>query len=626
MQPVSTLSLSDRVVSKCQLVGCDLKLVITPLGLCLQWISSRDNTKNKIESLGAVVVTKNKTGGKLYPVCMNLVTEVAVFGKTVSSGSRESYVRTPSAVLIVCTSGSVMAAHSKLPGYLVTLCHLAQPVVWAGIVEVGDSSAIVVVGKEALMAIGRPTPSSGLHASIKRDGTNNKGSLVWHLEALSTLALTCYGQNNALVFSDGISCWLCHVYFVRDQTEVKCHELPYCGVIKITCKDVDLVEMLTCDGRMYRCSWKVLTAGSKSDNHKVNFRLIDSELPHTIEGMMTGIQHCSELMDAEGKRICTLDLYLRQLSLAHRLLAEPQLPLFSTSVRVEHNIEERSSYLANIQFRKQRTNIDLDGKWWRLCLVIPRSNGDHFISAKLDKDCFKTDMCMSVALPPLNLNKSLGSKSIQCYLVLEHFSSFRPICQVFACETKIDIFHFVTCQRNLTTANLSSQNPSIVFRKILDEKAYASSKSIINKGPTPFCKVSTSCITHEKITSLFGDLLSFIPPPCSEDTNGEKTLHKISLWYHDDCIDVQCSTKGSHTCLSLEGPNPSVVLSLKAALERRVTELELPSTPVTLTPAVLRQAHLVYRILNFEANSSTTPASLSHLHHTTTQLMSLLPL
>nr|XP_053639268.1 uncharacterized protein LOC128693549 [Cherax quadricarinatus] len=177
---------------------------------------------------------------------MNLVTEVAVFGKAVSNGSSDSCGQTPSTALIVCASGSVKAAHSKLPGFLVTLCHVAQPVVWTGIMEVGDTSVIVVVGKNAIMAIGKPVPSSVLHTSTTRDENYGKGSLHWSTRTLTTAAVTCYGQKNALVFSDGVSCWLCRITAVGgDEMEVECHELSYNGVMQITCKNMDCIEMLT---------------------------------------------------------------------------------------------------------------------------------------------------------------------------------------------------------------------------------------------------------------------------------------------------------------------------------------------------------------------------------------------
>lgn len=622
---VSVLSLSDKIISKCQFARCDLELVITPLGLCLRWLSNEDS-KNNGKSLDAAIVTKMKIYGKLYPVCMNLVTEVAVFGKAVSNGSSDSCGQTPSTVLIVCASGSVKAAHSKLPGFLVTLCHVAQPVVWTGIMEVGDTSVIVVVGKNAIMAIGKPVPSSVLHTSTTRDENYGKGSLHWSTRTLTTAAVTCYGQKNALVFSDGVSCWLCRITAVGgDEMEVECHELSYNGVMQITCKNMDCIEMLTCDGRKYQCCWKVLTENNKSEN-KVCSNLMSSELPNTVEGMMTGIQQCSQLMYDEGKSICSLDIYLRQLSLAHRLLTEPRLPLFSTSVRVEHSIMQSSSYFAHIQFSKPKANINLEGKWWRLCIVVPGYNGDYFISAKLDSKCFATGMGMSVPIPALNLKNSLNSITIKCYLVLEHFSSFQPVCQVFACQAEVDIFHFLTCQRKLSTASLSFQTSGISLYKTFEEQAFGNYKSNINQNPVPFCKVCTSYITHETVTSLFESLFGLIPPLNLEQKNSEKNILHVSLWYHDDRIDIHCSIKDDRTLLTFEGPNPSVVLSLRAAIERRVMDLGLPSRSVTLTPEVLRQAHLVHRISNFEANSCTTPAFVSHFHHAVTQLISLLPL
>lgn len=484
----------------------------------------------------------------------------------------------------------------------------------------------MVVGKGAVLNIGKPTSSSVIHTSVEFCGKYGKSSLFWQTKTLTTVALTCCGQKDVLVFSDGFVCWLCHISFKSEnRVALKCHKLPVSGVIEITCENVDHVEMLTCDGRKYQCSLKFLREGSKDDTHEMSSRLIDKEAPHTMEGIMTGIQRCSELMNTEGKMVHTLDMYIKQLSIAQRLLTEPQSPVFSTSVRVEQSICQRNSYFASIQFSKKGSNIDLDGRWWRLCMIIPGADGKKFVSTKLDDECFKTDICMCVALPRLNLSKNLDSITVESYMVLDHFSSCRPVCRVFACQTKIDIFHFLACQRNLSTSDISSPNSVKLIHAVLQGKERTNVKSSMNRGPTPHCKVYTSYITHDKITSLFGTLLNFAPPSSPRNKTSETATHQVSFWYHDNRIDLHCSRKGDRTHLTLEGHNPLVVLALKAALERRVTELGLPSIPVTLTPAVLRQAHLTHRILNFEANVATTPEAVSHLHHSVTYLMSLLP-
>ncbi|KAK8405890.1 hypothetical protein O3P69_006953 [Scylla paramamosain] len=82
--------------------------------------------------------------GSLYPVFMDTAIEKALFKNTVpvtnSIGSRNA----PSAALVVCGLGTVMAAHCKLPGQCVAVCHMVQSILWTGILEVDDKSVIVV--------------------------------------------------------------------------------------------------------------------------------------------------------------------------------------------------------------------------------------------------------------------------------------------------------------------------------------------------------------------------------------------------------------------------------------------------------------------------------------------------
>ncbi|XP_071532698.1 uncharacterized protein [Panulirus ornatus] len=135
MQSSSIQSISGKVVSKCQLLGCIMVLKNTSLGLCLQWQLTGDHCMKSKEHLEAVIVTEIQTGVRLYPVKMDSLMEKAVFGKMMCSGGNKGTETEPMALLVVCDTGQVMAAHSKLPGVLVILCHIAQPVIWTGILE-----------------------------------------------------------------------------------------------------------------------------------------------------------------------------------------------------------------------------------------------------------------------------------------------------------------------------------------------------------------------------------------------------------------------------------------------------------------------------------------------------------
>lgn len=60
MKSSSMLSWSGKVMSKCQLLGCNMVLMNTSLGLCLQWQSTGDHCMKNEEHLGSVVVTNIK--------------------------------------------------------------------------------------------------------------------------------------------------------------------------------------------------------------------------------------------------------------------------------------------------------------------------------------------------------------------------------------------------------------------------------------------------------------------------------------------------------------------------------------------------------------------------------------
>lgn len=78
---------------------------------------------------------------------MDSSTEKAVFKSTISD-TRSGYAskRLPQTALIVSDHRTILAAHWKLPGQCVTLCHMVQPIQWTGILRGKiESSKIMVI-------------------------------------------------------------------------------------------------------------------------------------------------------------------------------------------------------------------------------------------------------------------------------------------------------------------------------------------------------------------------------------------------------------------------------------------------------------------------------------------------
>lgn len=63
---------------------------------------------------------------------MDASTEKTVFKKAVSDTSSNASKSLPQTALVVSDHRTVLAAHGKLPGQCVTLCHMVQPILWTG--------------------------------------------------------------------------------------------------------------------------------------------------------------------------------------------------------------------------------------------------------------------------------------------------------------------------------------------------------------------------------------------------------------------------------------------------------------------------------------------------------------
>lgn len=609
------MPLSGDEVAQCLLEGCQLVLKSSPLGLSLHWLVT-DDGKRKLH--GTSCLSSVQHGGSLYPIFMDSPTEKAVFKYEINDSSCNASKRLPQTALVVSDSRTVLAAHCKLPGQCVTLCHMIQPILWTGILKVGDVSVIVVVSKGTAVSFGR---SESLYNS-SNDEMPYQDSLVWHMKSLPAAPVTCCGQQNMLLFSDGTMSWLCLVSLSEEgEVILKCSKLYVKGIIKIN--DEKKIHMFSCDGRKYMCTWDTLSGQNENMCWKPGDKVKVTEQPHTISEMMKAIEKCSKIINMEGKTIQTLGLYLKQLSLAQRLLTE-QKCIFSPTIKVEKSVESKD-YLATVKLSKINADIDLRGRWWALCMVIDGIKSKSVSSMKLREEQLKSDIYQTIVLPPLDFSTTSGHIEVESYLVLQHFSSSQPVCRVLACQIKIDILDFLSTECNLSLSpecNFSTTAKLLEFgaTKCIDTKITSHLGSESKRDPFPFCKVSLSFVNTNNTLGLLHKLFNF------ESRNSEtRASTQTTLWYKDNRIEVTCAEEDKNICIKLESPNSSIVLSLKTALERRIEDLKEQTVSVTLGSSVLKEAHLTHRLLNYEGNRATTVTAVSHLYHAISLLSALLP-
>ena len=66
---------------------------------------------------------------------MDSATEEALFDNAAPPRICNASKSPPSAALVVSGHKTVMAAHCKLPGLCVAVCHMVQPILWIGVLE-----------------------------------------------------------------------------------------------------------------------------------------------------------------------------------------------------------------------------------------------------------------------------------------------------------------------------------------------------------------------------------------------------------------------------------------------------------------------------------------------------------
>ncbi|XP_027214105.2 uncharacterized protein [Penaeus vannamei] len=604
MQTTSILSKNDLIVSQSRLEGCDLALVKTSQGLYLNW--QPHGSEGKASGSTGAFLTYGKTCGKIYPVRLNAKVEKAVFGDSDNSTSAQ---RGPKHALVMCNTGLIVGIKAREPGVVFSLCHIAEPPVWCGTLKAGDTMLLVIVGKSGTVYIGQAGGSS---------------RISWFTKSLTNMVLSCCALDDALAFCDGFSCWICHLSLdSRQFPEVRPHRLPYVGIIKISEMDKDTVELATCDGRKYNVAWSSLVSKSKCEEGKNDTKSKNDSAPSTIKETMMGIKKCSERMEVEGQHIHSLNLYIKQLNILSSLLTDSKEFMFSASVRVEQQtIGQVVSYSALIEFTNKKVGFELEGKWWALCISVPTRNGRHYELVRLDSHSFIPSCIVTVPLREVDWNQNARTVTMECYLVFDHFDMSHPLCQVPVCVAEVDILHFLTAHRVLNKGILASPGFAESIEKLSKSRQNTQAEKMQSKVSSLPCKVSTSFTSDERNVSLIKNIFSTLGCAISLSPKTEQ----VRLWYHEIPLDIYLSQQSGKILLTFEGTKASLVLSAKLAVEGRIVKQRPSYSKLSLPPTVLRQARQSHRILQFESSKAVTPTAVIHLHHITTNLMSLLPL
>lgn len=467
---------------------------------------------------------------------------------------------------------------------------------------------LVVVGKSGTVYTGQASDSS---------------EVSWFTKSLPYMVLSCCAHNDALVLCDGFSSWICHLSLdSRQFPEFRHHKLPYVGIIRIMERDKDTVELAACDGRKYNVTWTSLISKSKGEEVKSDTKSKNDSAPSTIKETMMGIKKCSETMEVEGKHIHSLNLYIKQLNILSFLLTDSKECMFSASVRVEQQTTGQVvSYSALIEFTNKKMGFELEGKWWALCISVPSHSGRHYELVRLDSHSFTPSCIVTVPLHEVDCNQNV-TVTMKCYLVLDHFDMSRPLCQVPVCEAEVDILHFLTSHRVLNKGILSSPGFTESLEKLSKGRLSNPAEKIQSKVSSLPCKVATSFTSDERNVSLIKNIFSTLGCAISLSPKTEQ----VRLWYHELPLDIYLSQQSGKILVTFEGTKVSLVLSAKLAVESRVVKQRSSYSKLKLPPSVLRQARQSHRILQFESCKAVTPKAVIHLHHMTTNVMSLLPL
>ncbi|XP_068231205.1 uncharacterized protein [Palaemon carinicauda] len=618
MESTTALSLSDKVLSKCQLMNTEFTLLDTPVGVRLKW--SCRNEKRKAVKIASSLVTNAKTSGQLYPIELNEELELGIFGKK-SGISSAQLSACCVAVIIVLDTGVLMVAHTKFPGMLSILCQPQESTVWSGVVKGNGGRCIIVISKAGIIYVGLPRRPPKDIPPTKPHG-HRKCNVSWQEERLQNSPLVCQSHDNVILISDGVSLLLSVINFISEsEVCLKSHKLPYCGVVKITCVADDKLSLLTCDGRTYEKTWKgIIESIDKEKTPKPS----EPELTSSIKEVLTGIQRCSEMVTTEGNIIRDLDIYMSQLSLAASLLAEPQKDVFSGSVRIGQKLERKGYYIAHLKLKKNIPRFDFEGKWWHLNVTVPIKGYKESLCIKLDGPHLSKDINISVPLPDLNILESLSAVKIVCYLVLGHFTTLQPVCQVLACNVNLDIFHFLSDYHELTVKDASSKFSTVIqnFSLLKNQSETTCSKISLSVQP---CHVRLSFIDNDVNRQLFLMLLNLnSSTKCT--FSRLRNSDEVQLWYHNIPVDIHYSQLDKKIVVSLSGPDPSVVLAVKVTIEKHIIESGTIPSSITLDADVFEEATNSCQILAFESSKATTQVAVKHLHKIVSTTMCSVPL
>ena len=475
------------------------------------------------------------------------------------------------------------------------------------------------------MYLGLPKKRTLISADVTPD-EHISSSFSWQRETLQISPVVCCGHDNVIFISDGVTSKLSVFEFAPgNKIDHKSYSLPYCGVIEIRNATGTSLDLLTCDGRTYKCSWKVLVESVKSEK---SVKLSENNNAFTVEEVMTGIQRCSEMVQVEGKHIHHLNVYLNQLSLALTFLAEPQKDIFSATLKIEQQFEKRDMYVALLSLRKISNGVNFEGKWWKLNATVLGKDCKQTVCVKLDGYNLNKDINLSVPLPNVDILHSLSPIKMTCHLVLGHYTTLQPVCYILACPITIDIFHFLTpCHKHsLRDSVTSSGDFSAAMQTLALKKQQSEISPRTGCSPVPSCHVRISFMNNDINQKLLLSLLNINSLAKPSDISTVQDSDHLQFWYHDIPVDVSYMQLKGRLVVSVSGPIPSLVLSVKAAIERQITDRGSVPPRVTLTSEVFEQAQQSCQVLEFQYSKATTQVALSHLHDMITKMLCNVPL
>lgn len=338
--------------------------------LWLQWHNKTGDGSRK--PIVATVISTTQVLGNLHPVILSDELHIAIFGNSRISDNKAESSLDGAVVFLTLSDGTIIAANPSFG--LATISHAGEAVLWAGTITIENSSCVIYICKSGTISIGK------LVTDRKYE---SKRILLWEMVSLLFSPITCYCLENTIIASDcSYSCLVKLSHTPQNKIELKHLWLPYAGVTRVTLdkRKTSRILMETCDGRSYVKSLQELINIGKEGNTYMK-SIQEKDLPNSIEGVMNALRVCTEEIYKKGNAVNMFDTYIKQLSIAQRLVRENSINTYFNAEVIVHQMTDQRGFVSGL-LEFWSTSFSLQSDYWQLRVNIPQNNGIHHLDRK----------------------------------------------------------------------------------------------------------------------------------------------------------------------------------------------------------------------------------------------------